>query len=268
MSISISASKYEALVSAGNYLFLDGYDCQIGEHFVHNVDETPSVRRQIERFNTLLKLLMEQWRVLPYVVSVDGKPAVFVTREVDTLFETLPFPHERFFALVALAEHVAQDVSNPEGSEDKYRAQDKSGKSKAELVAVAKVPEALIREILPAIALHPGEGVEVLVRNSAGDEKVLRLPPTEAVRKPVGEENEPVAEPVRKKGLAGVVVGEVPVYGYLVLDDGTFLKLMDCGAESFIAGKTYVFHEVAPRSTFTKQVRCVTCEGGQGDLLP
>lgn len=266
MSISISASKYEALVAAGNYLLIEGYDCQIGEHFVHNVDETPSVRRQIDRFNTLLKLLMEQWRVLPYVVSVDGKPAVFVTREVDTLFETLPFPHERFFALVALSEHVAQDVSNPEGSKDKYLAPDKSGKSKAELAAVAKVPEALIREILPAIALHPSEGVEVLVRNSAGEEKVLRLPPTEAVRKPVGDENEPAEEPVRKKGLAGVVAGEVPVHGYLVLEDGTFLKRMDDGAEDFIVGKTYVFHESAPRFTFTKQVRRVTCEAEQQDM--
>lgn len=265
MPTFLSASKYDALISAGNYFFLRGYDWHVGPYFVQILDEVSLAKKQIDRFNMLLKLLREDWRILPIVVNVEEKPAVFVMRDSGPLLETQKFPHDRLSPLVAAMEQIAQDVANPGGVEDKYLAPDKTGIPTADLLAVAKVSEALIREILPAIALHPSEGVDILVRHPTGKEKTLALPPTEAVRKPVSEPEEP-GKPVKPRGLAGIVAGVVPVHGYLVLDDGTFLDLQDSELEEFVVGKTYVFHEVARRFAFSRQVRRVTCEGEQHEM--
>jgi hypothetical protein len=116
--------------------------------------------------------------------------------------------------------------------------------------------------------LYPSEGVDILIRHPTGEQKTLVLPPTEAVRKPVSETEDLVEKPVKPKGLAGAVAGKVPVYDYLTLDDGTYIKLESGSPDDFAVGKTYVFHEVAPRFPFSKQVRRVVWEGEQGDLLP
>lgn len=262
MTTLLSASKYDALISAGNYFFLRGYDWHVGPYLVQILDDVSLAKKQIDRFNMLLKLLREDWRILPIVVNVEEKPAVFVMRDSSPLFETQKFPHARFSLLIVAMEQIAQDVANPGGDEDKYLAPDRTGIPTGELLTVAKVSEALIREILPAIALYPSDGVDILVRHPTGREKTLTLPPTEAVRKPISE----LEEPVKPRGLAGIVAGVVPVHGYLVLDDGTFLDLRDNELEEFVVGKTYVFHEVARRVTFSRQVRRVTCEAEQYEL--
>lgn len=261
--MSISTSKYDALVAASNYFLLNGYNCQIGPYIVHNMDEAPLVKRQIDRFNTLLKAMMETWRILPYVVSVNGKPAVFVTRGVDTLFETQPFPHERFAALVAATERVAQGVANPDASEDKYLAPDKSGKSKAELFAIAMVPEEVIRQILPSLALHPGGGVDIVIRQPSGGAKTLTLPRTEDVRKPPGETDKAA---LKHSAFGGVVQAVLTVYGLLLLDDGTLVEPTS-SIDKYVVGKTYYFSETAPRYRFAKDVRRAAVQSEQHDIF-
>lgn len=261
--MSISAEKYDALVAAGNYFFIEGYNCQIGPYIVHNMDEAPLVKRQIERYNTLLKLLMETWRVLPYVVNVNGKPAVFVTRDVDTLFETLPFPHERFAALIAATERVAQDVANPEASEDKYLAPGKSEISKVELLAIARVPESVIREVLPSLSLHQGDGVDIVIQQPSGDTKTLVLPRTEDVRKPP-DGTDQIA--VKHSEFEGVVQAVLIVHGLLLLDDGTLVEPTG-SVEAFVAGSTYYFCETAPRYRFSKEVRRASLQTEQHDIF-
>ena len=264
MNTNLSASGYDALVGAGNYFFLRGYECNVGPYFVQVLDEVSLVKQQINRLNILLKLLYENWHILPFVVNVDGKPAVFVTRESGLLPEAQEFPHARFAALVNATERVAQIVANPGESEDKYFASDKTGVPTSVWLIEARVSEEAVRDTLPALAVHASQGVDILVRHASGTARPIVLPPTEEVRKPHDGK-----EPTDKKdGFWGKVAGIMPVYGYVVLEDGFLVKIYDREPEEFVVGKTYFFRELRKRSQFSKSLRHASSDmATQGDVF-
>lgn len=248
----LSAASFDSFVAAGNYFLLHGYPCTIGHHHVQLLDEVSTVKRQINRYNVLLTLLYENWRIPPYVVTIDSKAAVFIVQDNDLLQKVRAFPQERFAALVSAVEKIAEKVVNPERSGDLYLAPEQGSPSIATLLTEAQVHEEIIQDILPALTMHADDDVNILVRDYSGAVRPIVLPPTEAVRKPM-------SSTAKKEGFWAKVSDRISVYNYLVTEDGVMIDAVDGDVGDFEIGKAYFFSEVSQRTTFSKQVRHATC---------
>jgi len=257
----LSASSFDSFVATGNYFFLHGYPCTIGHHHVQLLDEVSVVKRQINRYNVLLPLLGENWRIPPFVVAIDGKAAIFIIQDGDLLEKVRVFPHERFAALVSAVEQIAEKVVNPQRSDDLYLAPERDAPSIETLLAEAQIPEEIIHGILPALAMHSGDEVNILVRDHSGTVRPIMLPPTEAVRKPT-------PSTAKKDGFWAKVSDRLSVYNHLVTEDGVMIDVGDRDVGDFEIGKSYFFIEESPRTTFSRQVRHVVCDmKPQGEIF-
>lgn len=248
----LSAASFDSFVAAGNYFLLHGYACTIGHHHVQLLNEVSTVKRQINRYNVLLPLLYENWRIPPYVVAIDGKAAVFIVQDSDLLQKVRVFPQERFAALVSAVEKIAEKVVNPERSEGLYLAPEQGAPSIETLLAEAQVHEEIIHDILPALTMHSDDEVTILVRDHSGVVRPIVLPSTEAVRKPTWSTS-------KKEGFWAKVSDRISVYNHLVTEDGVMIDVLDRDVSDFEIGKAYFFTEVSQRTTFTKQVRHAAC---------
>lgn len=249
----LSASSFDGFVAAGNYFFLHGYPCTIGHHHVQLLDEVSTVKRQINRFNFLLALLCENWRIPPYIVAIEEKAAVFITQDGVLLQRAKRFPHDRFAALVTVVEQVAEKVANPQCSKDLYRAPERAAPPIGKLLAEAQVSEEIVRDVLPALAMHSDDAVNILVRDHSGVVRPIMLPSTETVRKPTQSTG-------KKDGFWAKVSDRISVYNHLVTEDGVMIDVLDRDVGDFEIGKAYFFSEVSQRTTFAKQVRHAACD--------
>jgi hypothetical protein len=257
----LSASSFDCFVAARNYFLLDGYPCTVGHHHVQLLDEVSAVKRQINRINVLLPLLCENWRIPPYVVSINGEAAVFVIQESDLLENVRVFPHDRFAALVSAAEQIAEMAVNPQRSDDLYRAPERDASTIDSLLSEAQVSEEIIRDILPALTLNSEDEVRILLRDHSGTVRPIVLPPTETVRKPALSTS-------KKDGFWARVTDHLSVFNYVVTEEGLLVDIGDRDLSAFEKGKVYFFNEVSQRTTFSKQVRHVECDmKPQGEIF-
>lgn len=246
----------------GNYLPVSGYNWNIGGVIVQDLDESPAIRKQVARYNALLKLM--GWEIVPIVFPIDGKPVVPL---IPLGLTVEAFPHSQLAALVSVSEVVAEELVTGAGK-GTYKASYEGKLSKEGLLKAANISLEAIKDVLPTVAENGHKEINLIVPHLSGAARPVRLPATEDVRKP----DNPVGQPLAtKKTIEGMVVGPVPMEGIVVLDSGRWIRVVNEYSPEVRIGGLYSFEETGSAQSIQKRVAQVNClqevEVEQGDIF-